>query len=94
MESKVQLLEKELSSSLKENKNFSSKFFDTLTENMKYKENIDYLNIQNSTKQKRINELDEIVKKLEKENTQLTFDLNLVRAEMSLFEKNNQDLNE
>ena len=48
MEGKVQELEKELSNSLKENKNYSSKFVETLTENMKMKENMDYLINQNN----------------------------------------------
>ena len=94
MESKVQELEKELSNSLKENKNFSSKFLDTVTENVKFKENCDYLTNQNVIKQNRINELDEIVKNFEKENQRLSNELSTCKNEMSKLELKNLDLNE
>jgi hypothetical protein len=94
MESKVQELEKELSNSLKENKNFSSKFLDTVTDNVKLKENCDYLTNQNVIKQNRINELDEIVKNFENENNRLTNELTSCKSEMSKLELKNHDLNE
>jgi len=94
MEYKVQELEKELSNSLKENKTFSSKFFDTLTENMKFKENLDYLTNQNAIKQNRINELDEIVKNFEAENILLNNCLKNLKIEMIELEKKNLNLNE
>lgn len=94
MESKVQELEKELSNSLKESKNFSSKFIDTVTENVKLKENCDYLTNQNLMKQNRINELDEIVKNFENENRVLTNELITCKSEMNKLELKNIELNE
>jgi predicted RNase H-like nuclease (RuvC/YqgF family) len=94
MESKVQELEKELSNSLKENKNFSSKFLDTMTENVRLKENYDHMTNQNVIKQNRINELDEIVKNFENENQRLGSELTTCKNEMNKLESKNRELNE
>jgi len=88
------VLEKELSESIKENKNYSNKLVEMLTENMKLKENNENLINQNSAKQNRISELENIIRNQDIAIKTLTDNESYLKVNISKLEKDNFKLNE
>lgn len=88
------MLEKELSESIKENKNYSNKLVEMLTENMKLKENNENLINQNSAKQNRISELENIIRNQDIAIKTLTDNESYLKVNISKLEKDNFKLNE
>ena len=91
---KVQSLERELNETMKENKNTSGKLCEILTDKMMMKDQIDSLSKQNSIKQSRIQELEEIVGNQDAEINKLREDNNFLKNENAKLERQNITLNE
>jgi hypothetical protein len=90
----LKVLEKELSDSLKENKNYSNKLVEMLTENMKIKENNENLISSNSAKTSRIQELENIIKNQDIGIQSLSDNEVYLKTNISKVEKENFKLNE
>jgi WD40 repeat protein len=94
LQSKVQILEKELNETMKENKTTSSKLCEILTDKMMMKDQIDNLTKSNNTKQARLLELEEIVKVQDIELNKLRDDNQFLKGDNVKLEKQNIALNE
>jgi len=91
---KISELEIELQKTLKENKNYSNKLLELLTENLKLKENNEKLLSQNSSKHDRICELEIIIKNQEVAIQTFTENEAYLKVNISTVEKENFKLNE
>jgi hypothetical protein len=94
MQTKIQLLEKELNESMRENKNTSGKMFEILSDKMRMKDQVDSLTKQTVTRQARILELEEIVKTQDEQLIKLRDDNQFLKTENGKLEKQNISLNE
>lgn len=90
---KVIELEKELNDSIKENKVSSTKLYDIVTENMKLKDQLTQAIKQKEDQQNRINELDDLMAKMDNQIIQLKQDNERLKLENNKLENQNINLN-
>lgn len=91
---KIQVLERELTDSMKENKSTSNKLLEILTDNLRLKDTNENLNKQNITKQARLLELEQIVKEQDEQLHKFREDNQFLKGENAKLEKQNISLNE
>lgn len=93
LQMKVIELEKELNDSIKENKVSSTKLYDIVTENMKLKDQLTQAIKQKEDQQNRINELDDVMAKMDHQIIQLKQDNERLKLENNKLENQNINLN-